>query len=330
MAAVETGCSVASSTNKVEVFRLGPVGVHPNADRLECVTAFGWSSCIQTGQFKEGDLVCFVPPDNILPDKAEYGFLQGKLHIKAKKLRGVLSYGLVLAAPPGSHEGDDVALSLGITHYEPIQPAQTGGQAEKAPELFSPEYDVEAFQRYASLFSQFEPVIVTEKLHGSCGRWVFTEGRMWAGSKKEWKKQSETNLWWRAMTVCPWIETFCRFNPDHIVYGEVYGFQKAGNVKFSYALEQGGISVKAFDILYKDRWLDSVPARQTGKDLQWVPTVAVTDFSPETLKLADGPSMVPGTDHLREGIVIKPQKERTHLAIGRVQLKLVSSQYLLL
>jgi hypothetical protein len=44
--------------------------------------------------------------------------------------------------------------------------------------------------------------------------------------------------------------------------------------------------------------------------------------------LAEGPSLIPGANHLREGIVVKPMRERTDLEVGRVCLKVVSNAFL--
>src|SRR5271166_512909 len=41
------------------------------------------------------------------------------LRIAVKKLRGVISMGMLLPCPEGAEIGDDVAELLGITHYEP-------------------------------------------------------------------------------------------------------------------------------------------------------------------------------------------------------------------
>ena len=46
------------------------------------------------------------------------------------------------------------------------------------------------------------------------------------------------------------------------------------------------------------------------------------------LVLAEGNSLVPGANHMREGIVVKPIKERTDPEVGRVCLKVVSNAYL--
>lgn len=44
--------------------------------------------------------------------------------------------------------------------------------------------------------------------------------------------------------------------------------------------------------------------------------------------LAEGKSVVPGAKHVREGVVVRPVKERQHRNTGRVVLKWVGVGYL--
>jgi len=44
--------------------------------------------------------------------------------------------------------------------------------------------------------------------------------------------------------------------------------------------------------------------------------------------LAEGKSTVKGTAHIREGCVIRPETERQVHNLGRLQLKIVSNQFL--
>src|SRR4051812_40930881 len=110
----------SNSTHKVEVFRVEHLQKHPNGDFLNILRVFdNYQAVVRISDFKVGDLACYVPPDNILPDKPEYAFLKGRLRIKATRFRGIMSQGLVLPAPKGAKEGDDVAEALGISHYVP-------------------------------------------------------------------------------------------------------------------------------------------------------------------------------------------------------------------
>jgi len=339
------------STSKVEIVpvKLEP---HPNADKLSVVKVFGYSVVVRSEDWAEGDLGAYVPPDMLVPNIPTFEWLfdgkrsQYNVHpedgtaIKAKdgaysritfaRLRKVLSHGLLVPAPEGMKVGDDAAEYFGVRRYEPTPTISTYGMTEAPPPgIFAPKYDVDALMRYADKFVPGEPVSVSEKIHGANGRWVYAPDkdgnlRMWAASHNQWKKKTEKDLWWQALENEPEVETFCKANPGVVVYGEVYGPVQ----KLRYGKTKPHIAV--FDILKDGEWVNVKEARETTPRLPWVPLlVEKTPFDlAELTELADGNSLIPDAGHIREGIVIKPLVERYDDEIGRVQLKLVSDNYL--
>ena len=157
---------MVNSTHKVEVFRVTALEKHPNADLLSIMPVFNYQAVVRTSDFRVGDLACYIPPDNVLPDKPEYEFLKGHRHIKAAKLRGIMSQGLVLAAPAGAQEGDDVAELLGIIHYVPEIKNTGDGEMIAAPSFSGEIYDVDSWFRYDYLIPDGTLVEITEKLDG--------------------------------------------------------------------------------------------------------------------------------------------------------------------
>lgn len=321
------------STHKVEVVpvKLNP---HPSADRLEIVEVFGgYPCCVVKGQFQDGDLAAYIPPDSVVDvSRPEFAFLakgEKKAHrVKCVKLRGVQSFGLLMPAPPGTQIGDDVAEHFGVIHYEPeMKGACTGGEAEQAPAALTwlSRYDIDALRRYSSVFEPGEQVQVTEKIHGANSRYAWADGRMWCGSRSEWKKEDPQSLWWRALTRE--MTAWCRDHPEHILYGEVYG-----NVQsLRYGLGNG-VAFAAFDVLFPDGQFMAASALR-GHLAAWsvpqVPLIGLVPFDFGLMAaLAEGPSLVPGADHIREGVVVKPMVERYHQAVGRVILKIVGEGYL--
>lgn len=140
--------------HQVNVIQITEIKPHGNAERLEIVPIEGFQAVVAKGQFKVGDLAYYVPPDSIVPDRAEYSFLWGdatfeggtpikKRRIGAKKLRGEWSEGLLMpvrrwvpGSPFGAVDGednqvfevacgDDVASILGIEHYNPPEPGES-------------------------------------------------------------------------------------------------------------------------------------------------------------------------------------------------------------
>jgi len=126
--------------------RIVAVKPHPNADRLELATVLGWQCIVRKDEFKEGELVIFVPIDTILPEAPWTEFLKGKLRVKTAKLRGEWSQGLVFPTSilPGKvwHEGADVGAELGVRKYEKEIPlALSGVQRGNFPAYLAPKTD---------------------------------------------------------------------------------------------------------------------------------------------------------------------------------------------
>lgn len=323
---------MATSTHRVDVVKV-QLEPHPNADTLAVVRVFGFTVCVRAADWQGRTLGAYIQPDSVVDTtRPEFAFLaqpgRTRERIKVRRLRGVVSMGLLIAAPEGAKEGDDVAAQLGVTRYEPPVQASTGGEVAPAPPGYRPTFDVESWRRYAALFVPGEPVVVTEKIHGASGRYAFVDGALHVGSRTEWKVKGDS-LWWVASDHDPSIERFCRAHPGATLYGEIYG-----NVQdLKYGVPRGGAPrFIAFDVLGADgAWLDPAAARAACVEagVAFVPELFAGPYDPKAVEaLAEGPSVMPGAGHLREGCVVRPARERTHPDIGRVMLKIVGNGYL--
>jgi RNA ligase (TIGR02306 family) len=265
------------------------------------------------------------------------------LRITVKKLRGIISMGMLIPAPEGAQIGDDVAEQLGITHYEP--PVEhTGDDVAPAPPLiYAPKYDVESVYRYANCFEAGEPVYVSEKLDGQNARFVTTWGEthredtpggqrqsvtpvnFHAGSRTEWKKEEGGSNWWKVLKENHWLNNWVLDNPDFVIYGEIFGWVQS----LRYGAKPGELFFRAFDVMEGTEYWDAEKFLADIPKEHRVPDLGIMPFDFEKLQaLADGPSLIKGADHMREGIVIKPLKERKHWQLGRVMVKMVSNAYL--
>lgn len=145
------------------------------ADFIELAKIREYRAIVRKGTFKVGDKVAYIPEASIVPEDLMYKLgLVGKLsgsqknRVKAIKLKGELSQGLVLPAEEEWELGSDVAEILGITKWEPTIPAHLTGQVVNALIPFTMTYDVENFKNYYNLIEEHEPVVITEKIHGTC------------------------------------------------------------------------------------------------------------------------------------------------------------------
>jgi RNA ligase (TIGR02306 family) len=323
------------STHVVEIV---PVTLqeHPDADTLSVVEVYGYTCCVRTADFQGVAAGAYIPPDSLVdPERPEFAFMKpkadpakhdGKVRIRVSKMRGVISQGLLLPAKDGWEIGQDVMAELGVEHYEPPLPMQVGGQFTTPPPGDRKKYDVEDWRRYGHLLEDGEEVVATEKIHGTNSRYCFAEGQMYAGTRANWMQYNPvTNVYWRALEQCPALREFCEQNPELTVYGEVFGPVQ----KLKYGAKNNDCFFRAFDILYGNQWLDHDEAREKGKDLPWVPELYRGPYDAKKLEeLAEGKTTLNGADHIREGIVIKPVKERRDMTAGRVQFKIVSNAYL--
>lgn len=191
---------------EAKVYKL-TIEEHPNADVLEIARVGDYMSLVRKGQFKTGDLGVYIPEQAVLPSwlisaLGLEGRLAGKAknRVKAIKLRGVLSQGLiypvrqVLAHQTNTGnpvdflgldqiwvldyqdelgplerrvlEGNDVTELLDITKYEPVIPTSMSGEVQKAFGL-TLKYDIENIKKYPDILVTGEEVVITEKIHGT-------------------------------------------------------------------------------------------------------------------------------------------------------------------
>ncbi len=152
---------------------------------------------------------------------------------------------------------------------------------------------------------------------------------MYAGSRKLWKSATSGSIWRRVLEQHPWIEDWCRAHEGFTLYGEVVPTQG----KFTYGCRGNETKFFVFDILDpKGKWVNLQFPEGMDNDFRYepylVPGIFRGKYATVLAALADGPSIVDGANHIREGIVIRPQVEREARNLGRVQLKVVSNAFL--
>ncbi len=358
--------------HRVEVIEVGEVSKHDNADKLEVIQVFGYPVVAQAGIYKQGDRAIYIPIDSVMPDQAQWAFLNdGKLplgkraRIKAKKLRGVFSMGMlapvsVLPAPGGrlgEHAdvlypvGDNVATVLGITKFqEPdIEVVLSKGQKKGAENIerdpgFIPKYtDIDDLRRYSQKLDLGEEVVITEKIHGANARFCSefipstpdvheTNQVLYVGSHKQFKKYDENNMWWKVAIKYDLAEKL-KSIPGVVLYGEVYGWVQ--DLKYG-AMQPGVYSLRIFDAFDSKagKYLnyDALVALCRTLDLLMAPALYRGPWEGiETAKtLAEGRTAVDlsfGADNIKEGVVVRPVEERWDKHTGRVIFKYVSEAY---
>ncbi len=318
----------------------------PTVTKLELCEVFGWQMVVGKGLHVEGNKVVFFPPDTCIPDVwAEKwnvkNYLGSGNRVKMVRLKGEPSYGLAIRVEPENQDWEDdrdVADFYGATKYDPpIRP--TSGDAEVAHPMFEKYTDIENMRNFPEIFVDGEEIVATEKIHGTNCRVGLVDGDEMAGSKDLRRKMPNgfqdirANTYWfpmgnDAIKGCLHGVAEQRGAKQVILYGEVYG----GSVQnLHYGIEKGkGLGFRAFDMLVDGKYLDydDFVAITDQYKVERVPFVFRGAFSIAKVKeLSDGKTLM-GADHIREGVVIRPVKERINPKIGRVVLKYVGDSYL--
>lgn len=390
------------STHEIKVIKINNIQSIPNADFLELIKVWDYDCVVQKGQFKLGDLACFIEPDTVVDtNKSEFAFLarkgkSNKLRITVRRFRGVWSSGLLMPVPEHVKENDNLWDYFEVERWEPKESnliSSAGGNlganfAESGPSFDVPYYDLENFKKYSKLLNDDEEVVLTTKMHGSQAKYIYSNGRMFCGSRKQWKKppgfyysnskyhtwwqtiilhalelyfnynpekihnffvkstkqwirkyknkfvyEVPKNAWWEALKQNPWIETWCKQNPNVVLFGEIVGDSVQGE-HFHYGHKNGSIGFYVFDILENSKWIPNIQFYQDKiynrfNGLKFVPLLYIGKLNKELIeKLAEEKETFNGANHIREGVVIKPVHEREVERFGRLALKYVANKYL--
>lgn len=339
---------------------------HPNADRLEICRASGWDIISGKGNYNVGDVVVHVPPDAMVPrawaDKwGVTQYLSFKKNsdmgrVRAARLRGIASFGFLVPNESGAALSDDLATHYGIEKYEPPPPpvGMSAGQMSREHPLFHRYTDIQNLRNFPEQLAYGEPLVVTEKLHGTNSRvgWVRTpdpeNGSMSdyfeqvVGTHRTQRKIEDCGVYGLPIALYgealnklfDWAITAVPELNSLIVFGEIYG---AGVQDLHYGAKQEK-GYRVFDIAVNGQYMNWMAMEHICKTvgLPRVPVLSRGVFSyEELLELAKGDTTMDDT-HMREGIVVHPMCQELTWGKGeldpnpkRMIFKVISEDYLL-
>lgn len=357
------------STLKAEIVKIEKIENHPNADRLDLAHVKGWQVIVGRDTYKEGDVVCYVPIDSILPPPMEAKLFppdsKVRLHhsrVKSIKLRGAISQGMIINPKEFDLEkatvGDDVTSKLGIKKYEPTGLPQAYGNvrhraSKKQVNPFFHKYtDIENIKNYPELFSADEEVVFTEKVHGTnfrCGNVPFNADTIWKKIKKLFKMNKEQEFVYGSHNVQlqnkliydGYYDTnvYSRMvkqyrldmvlQKDEVVYGEIYGDGIQKN--YSYGCQPGEQKLVVFDVMVAGKYLDydDLVKFCDARMLPVIPQLYRGKFNLEQAKLYTNGNSVLEFNQKIREGIVIKPTVESKTYIGRKILKFVSDEYLL-
>jgi RNA ligase (TIGR02306 family) len=361
-----------------QVVRIEKVEKHPDADALDIVTVLGDYPVIsKRDEYVVGDVACYIPIDSIVPDVAEYYFLCPKAYekyedangqiqqrqlgpkyeigsvpekyrvIKAKKIRGIYSQGMLVHVPtsyewlgPAELVGNSVVELLQLKKWEeqeedniPNAKKTRGGNQASPPKGWSiPYYDVEGLRKYVTCLLPDEEIVLTEKVHGSNAAFCHDGEQLWVKSRNFYKKMDEDDPWWDIAIRYDLTNKLAKF-PNKVFFGEMYGSVKG--FRYDCDIIDGAMynKIRFFDVwdVKSGRYLDYdqfvIMVIDAGLALMPELFRGVWQGKDIMYPYAEGKTML-GGKHIREGFVLRTVKERFEPKLNsRMQVKLVGEGY---
>ncbi len=353
----------------VQPIRIEAIKPHPNADKLELAVVGGWEIITGKDNYVAGDVVVHIQPDAMVPqewaDKWDVTkYLSWKKNatsgrVRAARLRGVVSYGFLVPNESEAELGEELAEHYGITKYDPPQTLGAGQMRSEHP-LFHRYTDIQNLRNFRDMLAYGEPLVVTEKIHGTNSRvgWVRTEAiadelldngglnDLVIGTHRTQRDPDDCGIYGLPMAmygdqmagVVGWLEEHREHDEPRlnsvIFFGEIYG---AGVQDLHYGAKQEK-GYRMFDISVNGEYLSWRSMEYLAKefDIPLVPALTHGVFTFEDLvEFAQGDTTL-DDEHIREGVVIRPWAQELKWGKGskdpnpkRMIFKLISDAYLL-
>lgn len=346
------------------IVKIENVVKHPDADSLDVVTVLGdYPVIVKANEYKVGDIAGYICIDSIVPDTEQFYFLCPKSYekyeedgevkqrqngmkfevgsvpeknriIKAKKIRGVFSMGMLVPALPYLNVGDSIAEAMSLTKWEEEEEdhivfnKKLSVGAEPAPKGWSiPYYDIVGLRQGSQLFEDKE-VVLYEKLHGANAGFCHDGTRLWSKSRNNYKRMDPDDMWWD-IAIRYDLESKLSKYPGKVFFGECVGQIK--KFRYNCPIVDGKIQTKLyiFDIWdtvnmhYLDN--DSLVEIVNSLGLDMVPELYKGPFTnkKEIYSFAEGMTKL-GGKHIREGFVIRSLTDSKY---NRVIRKMIGETY---
>ena len=332
-----------------------------NADAIDVASIGGWNVVVKKGQHNVGEFVTYFEIDSWIPEHLApflgtsgvpakvYEEVAG-FRLKTKKLRGVVSQGLILPVKDCKEldgielvEDQDVTELLNIKKYEQAVAANLAGFARGNFPSFIPKTDAERIQNLKRNLEEWNErhltFEVTEKLDGtSCTMYHYDrlaeDGKDVIGvcSRNIDLKDTEGNVYWETAKATGIIEVLKSEARNIAIQGEIIGAGIQGD-KYNFKTSRHFFVFNIFNI---DTQTYFTPAERLEfckkHNLTMVPIIFDVFHIGNTvqglLDLATNGSVVNVTSTLafqclREGLVFKCHE------IPSISFKAISNEWLL-
>lgn len=328
------------------------------ADAIELAKIGGWQCVVKKGEFQVDDKGIYFEVDSLLPIDDRFEFLRSGCYkklsdstegfrLRSKRLRGVLSQGLLLPLESFPElgedrwelwEGEDVTEALRVIKYEPPVPACLSGTVKGNFPSFIKKTNEERVQNLPDWFTKYKDIEFEEslKMDGSSCTVYYNEGSFGVCSRNLDLREDDNNTFWKVAKQYALKERLSSYGRNIAIQGECLGEGIQKN-------REGfvGHKLMIFNIWLIDEQRHALPFERMlicemlnlidipdSMTLQHVPVYAKRKVFQEfdmagLIKHAGGPSL---NGKIREGLVYKSWQ----LVNGEpISFKVINNDYLL-
>lgn len=236
---------------------------------------------------------------------------------------------------------ENLTIVLEVEHYEPPVKISKGGNA-KACQSFHTYTKIAHWRDYPDVLKEDDEIVITSKIHGTSWRAGLCEDFILMAGSHYRRKKSGEGLYWQPLQWYPQIQDLLEkihqeTKKSVVIFGEIYG---SGVQKMTYGLKDGKKDLRVFDISVDGVYInyEEMLGYCQKFDIPIVPSLYIGKYSARIVEdFTDGPVVICKPEEVvgkfkgREGVVIRPVKERYSEEMqGRVILKSVSADYLAL
>ncbi len=305
-----------------------------NADSIECAIVGGWKVVVKKGEFTPLQKAVYFEIDSWIPEWVAPFLFEGKefngvkgARLRTKKLRGVISQGLLIPLPEeykDADEGVDMTTVFSVQKYEKPLPEQLQGLAKGNFPHFIPKTDQERVQNLTKVLPEYigELFELSVKLDGSSVTVFVNNGENGVCSRNLELKEDDNNAFWKIAKELDIHNKLKQTGRNIAVQGEMLSPSIQGNWE-----KVDKLCMFVYDVFDIDaqRYLLPDERIELCKELSLphVPVIGIHELQEnveQILEMAEGEGMNKGVK--REGIVFKHMN-------SDFSFKAISNSYLL-
>lgn len=185
---------------------------HPNSDNLGIVRVSDeMQLVINKDLWKDKNIGAWVPPGAILQEEDKIK------KIKTKKIRGVLSHGILLPAPQIFNIGDDATEFFGVKWETDSLEKNDEIEDVTSPVLSSPNkypFFIDSWENNENEIFSGTDIVLLEKEHGTVVGFFWENNKLWIEKENE---VVEAGMEYKET----WIEDFCLKYQNLKLYGVI-------------------------------------------------------------------------------------------------------------